>query len=45
MIVSTRHKAELDEVDEAVERIVRFTGKFDLLQCTSEYPNRAFART
>jgi len=31
--------AALEEVDEAVERIVRFTDKLILLQCTSTYPS------
>jgi N,N'-diacetyllegionaminate synthase len=38
MIVSTG-MAALDEVDQAVERIVRHSGQLILLQCTSAYPS------
>jgi sialic acid synthase SpsE len=39
MIVSTG-MAELPEVDQAVERILRHTDKLILLQCTSAYPSQ-----
>jgi sialic acid synthase len=38
MIVSTG-MSTLDEVDQAVERILRFTDELILLQCTSSYPS------
>jgi sialic acid synthase len=39
MIVSTG-MSDLEEVDQAVERIVRHTDKLILLQCTSAYPSQ-----